>query len=186
MFERMTADTRRVVVRAQAEARQLHHGFIGCEHLLLALAGDDGTAAAAALAAFGLDTDGLRRRVVDVIGPGDQALDADALASLGIDLATVTDTVEASFGRGALDAKRKRRSRQHCAGHIPFTPRAKKSLELSQRIAAGREEREITPGHLLLGVISQRDNAALRVLRAQGVQADALRQEVTRRMTAAA
>lgn len=186
MMERLTAGTRQVVARAYEEAHRLHHGFVGCEHLLLGLTGDAGTAAGAALAVFGLDAGALRPRVADLIGHGDQALDAAALASLGIDLATVRNTVEASFGPGALDAGRNRRGRPHLGGHIPFTPRAKKSLELSQRMAAGRGERVITPGHLLLGVIGQRDNAALQVLRAAGVEPDALRQEVTRRMTAAA
>ena len=36
MFERFTEDARHVVVQAQADARRLEHGFIGCEHLLLA------------------------------------------------------------------------------------------------------------------------------------------------------
>ena len=37
MFERFTDGARQVVVQAQSQARQLGHGFIGCEHLLLAL-----------------------------------------------------------------------------------------------------------------------------------------------------
>ena len=37
MFERFTDSARQVVVQAQSQARQLGHGFIGCEHLLLAL-----------------------------------------------------------------------------------------------------------------------------------------------------
>ena len=37
MFERFSADARQVVVHAREEAQLLHHGFIGCEHLLLAL-----------------------------------------------------------------------------------------------------------------------------------------------------
>jgi ATP-dependent Clp protease ATP-binding subunit ClpA len=186
MMERFTAEARRVMVRAQVEARLLHHGFIGCEHLLLGLADGDDTKAGAALGAFGLDAGTLRRRVAELIGRGDQALDAEALASLGIDLGTVREIVESNFGRGALDTGRNqcRRPREH--GHIPFTPRAKKSLELALRIAVSRGEREITAGHLLLGVIGQRNNAALQILRRAGVQPDELRQEVTRRMAAAA
>ena len=37
MFERFTDNARQVVVQAQSEARQFGHGFIGCEHLLLAV-----------------------------------------------------------------------------------------------------------------------------------------------------
>jgi ATP-dependent Clp protease ATP-binding subunit ClpA len=181
MFERFTADARQVVVRAQEEARQLHHGFIGCEHLLLALSGGQDTPAADALTAFGVQTADLRQRVAQSIGPVAGTLDAEALAGLGIDLDSVRRAAEASFGPGALD-------RPPCPGarpgHIPFTPRAKKSLELALRNAVRRKDGAITPGHLLLGVIDQRDNAALRLLQAEGVGSDALREEVSRRMTA--
>ena len=182
MFERFTADARQVVVRAQDEARQLHHGFIGCEHLLLALSGGQDTPAAAALTAFGLQTAELRQRVARFIGPVAGSLDAEALAGLGIDLESVRRAAEASFGPGALDHPPCRGLR---AGHIPFTPRAKKSLELALRTAVRRKDREITPGHLLLGVIDQRDNAALQLLQAEGIGSDALREEVWRRMTTA-
>ena len=183
MFERFTIDARQVVARAQEEARQLHHGFIGCEHLLLALSGGQDTPAAAALTTFGVDTAELRERVARFAGAGGGGLDADALAGLGIDLDSVRRAAEASFGPGALD-----RVSGPCpdtrSGHIPFTPRAKKSLQLALRTAVRRKDRAITPGHLLLGVIDQRDNAALQLLKAEGVASDALREEVSRRMTA--
>jgi ATP-dependent Clp protease ATP-binding subunit ClpA len=183
MFERFTTDARQVVARAQEEALLLHHGYIGCEHLLLALTGGQDSPAAAALTAVGVDTDALRHRVVQIIGTGAGPLDADALAGLGIDLDSVRRAVEASFGPGALDRPPGQCSRP---GHIHFTPRAKKSLELALRAAVRRKDREITPSHLLLGVLDQRDNAALRVLKEEGVGGDALRAEVSRRMPPAA
>jgi ATP-dependent Clp protease ATP-binding subunit ClpA len=182
MFERFTDDARQVVKRAQEEARLLHHGFIGCEHLLLGLSDGQDTPAAAALAALGVQTDELRQRVARFVGPVASALDAEALAGLGIDLDSVRRAVEASFGPGALDSTSCRNPQPR---HIPFTPRAKKSLELSLRAAVRRHDREINTGHLLLGVIDQRDNAALQLLKAEGVGSDALREEVSRRMTAA-
>jgi ATP-dependent Clp protease ATP-binding subunit ClpA len=188
MFERFTADARQVVVRAQEEARQLHHGFIGCEHLLLALSGgphpppQPTSPAAAALAAFGVETAELRQRLAQFIGPVAGPLDAEALAGLGIDLDSVRRAAEASFGPGALDRPPCREPR---SGHIPFTPRAKKSLELALRAAVRRKDHEITPGHLLLGVLDQRNNVALQLLQAEGVASDALREEVSRRMTSA-
>jgi ATP-dependent Clp protease ATP-binding subunit ClpA len=186
MMERFTPDARHTVERAREEAVLLHHGFIGCEHLLLALAGGQGTPAAAALAAFGLDTPVLRERVTQLVGRGDQTLDADALASLGIDLDTVRRAAEATFGSGALDRERPRRARPSLGRCVVFTPRARKSLELALRVAVKRKDREITTGHLLLGVIRQGNNAALQVLQAEGVQADALGEEVTKRMATAA
>lgn len=187
MFERFTADARQAVVLATEEALQLHHGFVGCEHLLLALSARDGTPAAGALAAFGLQTPDLRERVLRVTGsgdaaPGDAALDEDALASLGIDLDAVRRATEASFGPGALDHGPRGRG---IVRRLPFTRPAKKSLELALRAAVTSGDREIRSGHLLLGVIDQQDNAALRVLAAAGVESGALRQDLTRRMTAA-
>jgi ATP-dependent Clp protease ATP-binding subunit ClpA len=186
MMERFTPDARQAVAAAREEAVQLHHGFIGCEHLLLALAGAQDSPAAAAIAAFGLGVPALRERVTQIIGRGDQALDADALASLGIDLDTVRQAAEASFGRGALDRIRGRRGRVGLGECVRLTPRARKSLELALRAAVKRNDREISTGHLLLGVIHQGNNAALQVLKAEGVQAGALGEEVTRRMAAAA
>ena len=46
MFERFTGSARQAIVRAQSEARQLGHGFIGCEHLLLGVLAADEPAAA--------------------------------------------------------------------------------------------------------------------------------------------
>ena len=182
MFERFTSDARQVVVRAQQEARLLQHGFIGCEHLLLALSSGPDNPAGAALTAFGVDAGELRQRLAGFAGAGGGGLDADALAELGIDLDSVRRAAEASFGPGALDRRPGRCAR---SGHIPFTPRAKKSLELALRTAARRKDHVITPGHLLLGMIDQRNNAALLLLKAEGVASEALREEVSRRMTAA-
>jgi signal transduction histidine kinase len=56
MFERFTHDARLVVVSAQEEATRLHHGWIGTEHLLLALLGRN-TPTAAVLARHGLTRD---------------------------------------------------------------------------------------------------------------------------------
>ncbi len=186
MFERFSAQARETVAQAREQAHLLHHGYIGCEHLLLALSGGRGTPAAGALAAFGLDTAALREGVIGVVGPADAGLDAGALASLGIDLDVVRRVTEASFGRGALDRGRHQRGRPCAGGPLPFTPRAKKALQLALRAAVRSGDREISTGHLLLGVIEQRDNAALRVLKAAGVPAGALRQEVADRVASAA
>ena len=186
MFERFTDDARQAVAAARQEATELHHEFIGCEHLLLALSARDGTPAADALAAVGLRTPDLRERVIRLVGPGDatpddEAIDEDALASLGIDLGTVRRATEAAFGPGALDRGGRRRGPVR---GVPFTKRAKKSLEIAVRTAVSSGDKEISTGHLLLGVIGQDDNTALRVLTAAGVETSALRQELARRMAA--
>lgn len=110
------------------------------------------------------------------------ALDADALASLGIDLDQVRRATEATFGRGALDQPPGRFSR----GHIPFTPSAKKSIELALRETLRLKHREISSGHVLLGILREGNNGATRLIAQAGVSADQLRDEVVRRLTAAA
>jgi len=72
MFERFSTASRRVVVEAEAEARRLDHGFIGTEHLALALAGEAaaGSRANDLLIGSGIDADELREAVRATIGAG--------------------------------------------------------------------------------------------------------------------
>jgi ATP-dependent Clp protease ATP-binding subunit ClpA len=119
MFERFTDSARQVVVQAQSQARQLGHGFIGCEHLLLALVSLD-EPAAAVLRDHGLTPERTRAEVTRLVGPGRTVsllagLDREALASIGIDLDAVRSRIEATFGPDALaravPAVRRRRRR---------------------------------------------------------------------------
>ena len=100
MFERFTRAARDVVVRAQEEATALGHEHVGTEHLLLALSALDAGVAGGVLRALRVDHDALRDEVIALLGP--DRLDADALATIGIDLDQVRRSVEASFGAGAL------------------------------------------------------------------------------------
>jgi ATP-dependent Clp protease ATP-binding subunit ClpC len=70
MFERFTDRARRVVVEAQHEARALGHDYIGTEHLLLGLIGEGGGVGAKALESLGIGAEGLRERVVTIVGTG--------------------------------------------------------------------------------------------------------------------
>jgi ATP-dependent Clp protease ATP-binding subunit ClpC len=64
MFERFTDRARRVVVRAQEEARTLDHNYVGTEHLLLGLIHESiGGAAARALESLGIGLEAVRQRV---------------------------------------------------------------------------------------------------------------------------
>jgi ATP-dependent Clp protease ATP-binding subunit ClpC len=69
MFERFTDTARRTVVLAQEEARMLNHNYVGTEHLLLALTGDEG-AAGQALTAHGVTRTAARDQVAALIGKG--------------------------------------------------------------------------------------------------------------------
>jgi ATP-dependent Clp protease ATP-binding subunit ClpA len=106
MLERLTSDARTVVIHAQQHARRLGHRYIGCEHLLLALAASD-QPASAVLRERGLTPAHVEEEIVRRAGLGAAGalfanLDRDALASIGIDLHAVRARIEASFGAEAL------------------------------------------------------------------------------------
>ncbi|WP_369371126.1 Clp protease N-terminal domain-containing protein [Promicromonospora sp. Populi] len=170
MFERFTKDARSAVVDAQLVARDAHSDQIDSRHLLVALAEQNGPARSA-LADSGLDVaDGVRRARAS-IEAGD-ALDPAALAAVGIDLDEVTRRTEATFGEGALTrAGRILRGRRK---HIPFTPDAKKSLELALREAIRLGSKEIHGGHLLLG-LTRGDSPARRILSDVGADLEQVR-----------
>jgi ATP-dependent Clp protease ATP-binding subunit ClpA len=172
MFERFTFEARQTVVGAQHEARRLHSGRIGTEHLLLALLIQP-TPSAAVLTRHGLGRDEVTEAVRRYVGDGD--LDAEALTALGIDLDAVRSTVEASFGPGALD----RPSGSRVGGHIPFTPRAKKVLELSLREAIAMKSKSIADGHIALGLLREGEGLAMKVLADRGVDTVELRRDLT-------
>jgi ATP-dependent Clp protease ATP-binding subunit ClpA len=177
MFERFTEDARLVVVEAQDEAKRLHHGRIGTEHLLLALLGRR-TPATAVLLHHGLTREAVTESVIGYVGQGD--LDAEALTALGIDLDAVRSTVEATFGPGALDGPGGRGP----GGRLPFTPRAKKVLELSLREALALKQKAITDGHIALGLIREGEGLAAKVLHDLGVDPVDLRRDITAALAA--
>lgn len=214
MFERFTAGARQIVVRAQSEARQLDHGFIGCEHLLLALlAGDE--PAADVLREHELTPERVRAELIRMMGvpparPADllNVLDREALAAIGIDLDVVRSRIEATFGPGALtratltprrNRRRGLRSRLRRParnarllpviggngelldvppvrrGHIPFTPRAKKAMEISLREALALGDNYIGAQHVALALLGMNSGAVPPILSALGLSAAPLR-----------
>ena len=138
MFERFTSQSRRVVVLAQEEARELNHGWVGTEHLLMGLLAENQGAAARVLASADITLEAVRREVEALIGRGEQPP----------------------------------------TGHIPFTPRAKKCLELSLREALQRDDNYIGTGHLLLGVMHEGHGVAVNVLGKLGADLGQLREGV--------
>ena len=94
---------------------------------------------------------------------------AKALAALGISLDDARREVEAIIGRGAEPS-----------GHIPFTPRSKKVLELSLHEARQLNDDWIGTEHILLGLIREGDGVAVQVLDRRGIHPDHLRQPVIR------
>jgi ATP-dependent Clp protease ATP-binding subunit ClpA len=186
VFERFHQDARRAVVRAHHEVVRAGQDQIGCEHLLLGLLAEPGPAAAA-LSAAGLELTALRAHLPRGSRPEPDPLDADALASVGIDLDAVRQAADAVFGPGALDRAGPATSgRARKLGRIRITADAKKALELALRAAVSHRHREISSGHLLIGIIDQGDNGALDMLAASTVDTAALRADVLARLATAA
>jgi len=124
MFERFTDRARRSIVLAQEEARRLQHNYIGTEHVLLGLLGEETGVAARVAKGFGLTLADGREDVLAIIGRG----------------------------KGAS------------AGHIPFTPRAKKCLELALREALQLGHDYIGTEHVLLGIVREGEGVGAQIL----------------------
>jgi len=93
---------------------------------------------------------------------------AKGLESLGISLEAVRSQVEELIGQGASSP----------SGHIPFTPRAKKVLELSLREALQLGHNYIGTEHILLGLIREGEGVAAQVLVKLGADLSRVRQQV--------
>jgi Clp amino terminal domain, pathogenicity island component len=72
-FERFTDRARQVVILAQKEARELGHGSVGPEHVLLGLLAEGGGVAAVALETLGISLEETRERVEEIAGRGEDA-----------------------------------------------------------------------------------------------------------------
>ena len=93
---------------------------------------------------------------------------AKGLEALGISLEGVRSQVEEIIGQG----------QQAPSGHIPFTPRAKKVLELSLREALQLGHSYIGTEHILLGLIREGEGVAAQVLVKLGADLNRVRQQV--------
>jgi ATP-dependent Clp protease ATP-binding subunit ClpA len=221
MFERFSDTGRHLLVQAQKDARRLGHGFIGCEHLLLAVAASD-EPAGAVLRDHNITPERIEATLLGTIGPV-AGLDKEALASIGIDLDAVRAKIEAEFGPDALtrhvpaashsrrpawgkgplaELKRRRRRRPahdnapRAAGprgsappapgpapqaRIPFTPRAKKTMELSLREAEALHDGSIGVQHVTLALLIPKDGTVPRILAALDVPPAAIRAAILAR-----
>jgi ATP-dependent Clp protease ATP-binding subunit ClpC len=93
---------------------------------------------------------------------------ARALESLGVTLDAARVQVREIIGEG----------QQALTGHIPFTPRAKKVLELSLREALNLGDDHIGTEHLLLGLLAEGDGVGAQIVARLGASPQAVRQKV--------
>lgn len=160
MFDRFTPEARHVVVLSQEEARGAGDDAIRAEHLLLAV----------------LVGGGVGQRVLEGLGvePGrvrpvaaslsSERADANALATIGIDLEEVRRCAETTFGPGALDGDRSR-GRRGSPSTIPFSSSARAGLEGALAETDRRRSGQITDGHVLLALLAGDQAPAARLLR---------------------
>ncbi|MFA5015247.1 MAG: ATP-dependent Clp protease ATP-binding subunit [Actinomycetota bacterium] len=138
MFERFTERARKVVVKAQDEARFLKQNYIGTEHILLGLINEKEGMAAKVFYELNISFDNIRSAVREVVNEG------------------TSESYE----------------------HIPFTPRAKKVLELSLREALQMGHNYIGTEHILLGLLKEGEGVAARVLNSMGITLDIVKEKV--------
>ena len=112
---------------------------------------------------------GTEHILLGLIHEGD-GVAAKALETLGISLDAMRQQVEDIIGQG----------QETLSGHIPFTPRAEKVLELSHREAAQLGHNYIGTEHILLGLISESRGVAAQVLVKLGADQSRVSQQVIR------
>ena len=105
-----------------------------------------------------------------------ESVAAEALGALGVTLEAARQQVEEIVGRG----------HRVPSGHIPFTPRAKRVLELALREALQLGHNYIGPEHILLGLLREGEGVAAQVLVRLGADLNRVRQQVIRLVRAAA
>ena len=150
-----------------------------------------------ALAAIGIDLDVVRARLEAAFGP--DALDRAVLAQKRGAQACRRSRRPAWRKGPVAELMRRRRARRGAppgpgpravnrplpgpapGGHIPFTPRAKKSLELSLRQAQALHDDYIGVQHLVLAQLALSDGASATILSSLGVSREALRAAVLAR-----
>jgi len=188
MFERFTDKARAVVILAQAKATE-RGDQIRPVYMLHALASAEGVAARV-LAGLGVDADAVERQL-DRAAPRGNPLeaeaasgDAEALATIGIDLEEIKRRVEESFGPGALE----RMPPAHqgplsWTGRMTLTRESRQSLGLALKEARALRHNYIGTEHLLLGLLrtaerNHRGDFTPDTLREMGIDPAQVRQRV--------
>jgi ATP-dependent Clp protease ATP-binding subunit ClpC len=176
MFERFDNDAKHAIVRAQREALDHGHDFMGTEHVLLGVIGVEGlgnqvlgergvTLAKARSEAVRIWVDG------GVTGNSRQEA-AAALASIGIDLDAIRRRADDTFGPGRFEYPRP-----------GFTHFAINALKQSLRASLELGTESIGTGHLLLGLLIEGEGAAPKILTQLQVDVDELTPVVRARLS---
>lgn len=156
MFERFATGARAAVEAAYDRARGEGAAELREEQLLAGLF--DAPTAGPVLARLGVAGDEVLGAISEARRRGGlTAVDAAALAGIGIDLDAVVGRVEAELGPGALH-----QGRRGPAGRfrLPVTAGTKLALQAALRAAVARGDRDLRDEHLLLGLVARRGAVA--------------------------
>ncbi len=179
------AKTDRLMRTACREADRAHHGYVGCEHLLLALITDHDPTARDILAARGISLPAARAAVASIVssgaGDGPRWNATDLLATLGVDLPAIQRQLRADYGPHVIEELyRSPAGRRLPRGPLcgpQMTPGLKKAL-------FGHEGRAGFPtsGHALLALLDAGSGGLEAVFAALGASPDVLRLAAAERL----
>ena len=155
IFTRFNNRSRRSVEAAFEEARMLGHDSVGDEDLLLGILRADEGIAAEALSSLGVTLEDVREESEEML--------SDALASIGISLEEMRQEAGDAFDMSIPDDRR-----------IPFSPRAKKALVEARKEMRRLGDNYLGTEHVLLGILSNEDGTAVRILARVGVAPERL------------
>lgn len=187
MFERLTENARAALLVAQDTAIATGATAIDVGHVLCGCAEGSEETAGTVLRAQGVTGELVRSLLPTSLDPAQAGtVDPDALRAIGIDYDGVRAAVDETFGPGALEAAPNRRLPHAGVRRPPFTPEAKRVLELSLRITLELHQTRITPGHIVLAMLRLDDALVADVLRCAGTTVAGLSGAVLSQLAAAA
>jgi ATP-dependent Clp protease ATP-binding subunit ClpA len=155
IFNRFTDRSRKSVQAAFEEARMLGHDSVGDEDLLLGILRADEGIGAEALSYLGVTLEGAREVSEEML--------SGALASIGISLEEMRREAGDAFDVRLPDDRK-----------IPWSPRAKNALVGARKEMRRLGDNHLGTEHVLLGILSNEDGTAVRILDSMGVSPETL------------
>jgi ATP-dependent Clp protease ATP-binding subunit ClpC len=161
MLIRFTDKSRKSVQAAFEEARMQGHDSVGDEDLLLGILRVDEGVGAEALSSLGVTLEGAREESEEML--------SDALSSIGISLEEIRREAGDVFEMRIPPGRR-----------LPLSPRAKKVLVGARKEMRRLQDNYLGTEHIMLGILSDEDGTAVRMLAGMGVSPEALEDRVYR------
>ena len=159
MLTRFKDESRRSVEAAFEEARMLGHDSLGDEDLLLGILRSGEGIGAEALASLGVKLEAAHDESEEML--------SYALSSIGISLDEVRREAGDSFEMKIPDERK-----------IPFSPRAKNALVGARKEMRRLGDNHLGTEHVLLGILSNEDGTAVRMLERLGVSPETLEERL--------